>query len=75
MSSPTALGQAFSNYGPRGLERPRASPGYPSRFSEIADVYKFLITRGLNYLYIYYILTSPNIIGLLIYSSPIFIGK
>jgi len=31
VSAPAAPGQAFSNLGPRG-------PGYPSGFSEIADV-------------------------------------
>jgi len=38
VSAPAALGQAFSNHGPRGPGRPGAGPGYPSRFSEIADV-------------------------------------
>jgi len=38
VSTPAALGQAFSNHGPRGPGRPGAGPRYPSGFSEIADV-------------------------------------
>jgi hypothetical protein len=38
VSAPAAPGQAFSNLGPRGPGRPGAGPGYPSGFSEIADV-------------------------------------
>jgi len=38
VSAPAAPGQAFSNHGPGGLRRPGAGPGYPSGFSEIADV-------------------------------------
>jgi len=41
VSTPTALGQVFSNYSPRGPGRPRAGPRYPSGFLEIADVEAF----------------------------------
>jgi len=39
VSTPTALGQAFSNHSPGGPGRPGAGPRYTSGFSEIADVY------------------------------------
>ncbi len=48
MSAPAAPGQAFSNHGPRGPGRPGAGPGYPSGFSEIADVSRLLLLLIIN---------------------------
>jgi len=48
VSAPAAPGQAFSNHGPRGPGRPGAGPGYPSGFSEIADVSRLLLLLIIN---------------------------